>query len=400
MNKNEHLTVTYIPTDLIDTEDQPVPELLSEEYDGLKQSIATIGLGEPVKVVLKSDGRYRVLDGRNRLKATKELGHTEIPCIIKNIKADYRGFFTTYDLELFRRRLSDEDHKRILTERNRLLRKWTQQAFEDCLQRIIPELHKDIKQLFEETKDPDTVVHLSLIPEHLQKAFYKEVYVSTTEKEAEQKLAESLQKQKEYESERTKLVEEINRLSQYQPRYEKLEEEHKTLLSLTQKKVEEEIKKREAKIREQYQTETPQQIQKLLSEERKRVETEYQKEIETQQKELREMSWSRAEVQKQVDAKQEEIDKTTENLNHYKNLSGRYQHDVERFKDHIKTATSPQKIPRRILATREDLNSIYQSLLMIGVTAVMDKKQIVSEMEQIKKVLADIEKFLNEATDS
>jgi len=337
MNKNEHLTVTYIPTDLIDTEDQPVPELLSEEYDGLKQSIATIGLGEPVKVVLKSDGRYRVLDGRNRLKATKELGHTEIPCIIKNIKADYRGFFTTYDLELFRRRLSDEDHKRILTERNRLLRKWTQQAFEDCLQRIIPELHKDIKQLFEETKDPDTVVHLSLIPEHLQKDFYKATYSITIKKEAEQKLTEALQRQKEYEFKRNNLVHEVKKLKKVEQEYKELIEQCKVTLSLKKK----EIKKKGGKISEQHQIETPQQV------------------IKDYQKELKDILRSNAEVKKLITIKQNELNKVEKKLNLQKSIVEKCRQNIVKVKTEIasKIKKLNQKERRTLYEQKRTFNS-------------------------------------------
>ena len=342
MSKGERIAITYIPVNLIDIGNQPIPELLPETYSTLKQDIVNRGVRWPIDVIPKPDGRYRVLNGRNRLKAVTELNHPEIPCIIRDAENGYKDLLLTiYDPELFRRRLSDKGYKRLLVEKNQLQRKWTQKTFDDYLQKIIPELHEDIKQLFEKTKDPGIVINLALLPKDLQKAFYKKIYVSTTEKEAEQKLAEALQRQKEHKAEKTKLTEEIKKLSQYQQKYEQLEEQHNASLTLKKKEVEERLKKKEKEIREQYRAETLQEVQKLLLEERRQVEAEYKKEIEEFQKELKDIARSKAEIQKLINTKQKELAKTTRESNLQKNITEECKQNIVEIK--TKIAPKPKK---------------------------------------------------------
>lgn len=61
------------------------PKLLSSyKFRQIRESIAEIGLIEPLAVtsVGRKSGQHVVLDGHLRLQAMKELGHTEVPCLV------------------------------------------------------------------------------------------------------------------------------------------------------------------------------------------------------------------------------------------------------------------------------------------------------------------------------
>jgi len=339
MSENKQIAITYIPVDLIDIEDQPMPKPSPDEHEMLKQNILNSGIRWPIEVVMKSTGRYKVIDGRSRLKAVIELNHTEIPCIVRDTKDEYKSLSLAYDSELSRRRLSDEDYKKLLEERHRLWKKriWTQKALENYLQKIIPELHKDVKQLFKKTKDPDVIVQLSLIPEHLQKDFYKATYSITIKKEAEQKLTEALQRQKEYEFKRNNLVHEVKKLKKVEQEYKELIEQCKVTLSLKKK----EIKKKGGKISEQHQIETPQQV------------------IKDYQKELKDILRSNAEVKKLITIKQNELNKVEKKLNLQKSIVEKCRQNIVKVKTEIasKIKKLNQKERRTLYEQKRTFNS-------------------------------------------
>jgi ParB-like chromosome segregation protein Spo0J len=56
------------------------------KYANLKRTIAKVGFLQPLLVrshPKKGDGHFEVVDGAHRLKAAKELGFKEIPCIVR-----------------------------------------------------------------------------------------------------------------------------------------------------------------------------------------------------------------------------------------------------------------------------------------------------------------------------
>lgn len=63
-------------------------KLNNSKFNELKQSIADLGLLNPIIVRPTSNGRYEILAGRNRVDACKELNITKIPSIIKNVDDD------------------------------------------------------------------------------------------------------------------------------------------------------------------------------------------------------------------------------------------------------------------------------------------------------------------------
>ena len=54
-------------------------------FDKEKESIRQFGMIDPVLVREAADGQYQIIDGEHRWRACKELGLTEIPCVIVDV---------------------------------------------------------------------------------------------------------------------------------------------------------------------------------------------------------------------------------------------------------------------------------------------------------------------------
>jgi len=74
-----HANVKYIPVDLID----PNPHQMRVVFDisDLVQSVKKRGVIEPIGVVPRQ-GRYQLVFGERRLRAAKEVGLREVPCVV------------------------------------------------------------------------------------------------------------------------------------------------------------------------------------------------------------------------------------------------------------------------------------------------------------------------------
>lgn len=80
------MDIVEILTELIDEDtDQPRYQFDEEALQELMKSIDEIGLLSPIKVRTTSDGRYKIIYGNRRYKASKMLGRKTIPCIVSTV---------------------------------------------------------------------------------------------------------------------------------------------------------------------------------------------------------------------------------------------------------------------------------------------------------------------------
>ncbi|WP_419875323.1 ParB/RepB/Spo0J family partition protein [Candidatus Pristimantibacillus sp. PTI5] len=80
------MDIIEIVTDLIDEDtDQPRYQFDEEALQELMKSIDEIGLLSPIKVRTTSNGRYKIIYGNRRYKASKMLGKPTIPCIVSTV---------------------------------------------------------------------------------------------------------------------------------------------------------------------------------------------------------------------------------------------------------------------------------------------------------------------------
>lgn len=75
-----------LPLHLIDEDtDQPRNQFDDEAIQELMNSISELGLLSPIKVRKLDNGRYKIIYGNRRYKASKNLGRPTIPCIVSNV---------------------------------------------------------------------------------------------------------------------------------------------------------------------------------------------------------------------------------------------------------------------------------------------------------------------------
>ncbi|AZN38288.1 ParB/RepB/Spo0J family partition protein [Paenibacillus albus] len=79
------MDIIQIPIHLIDEdEDQPRYQFDEEALQELAKSIGEIGLLSPIKVRTTAGGRYKIIYGNRRYKASQMLGKESMPCIVSN----------------------------------------------------------------------------------------------------------------------------------------------------------------------------------------------------------------------------------------------------------------------------------------------------------------------------
>lgn len=80
------MEIVELPLKLIDEDtDQPRYQFDEEAIQELMNSIAELGLLSPIKVRTIAGGRYKIIYGNRRYKASKNLGLATIPCIVSNV---------------------------------------------------------------------------------------------------------------------------------------------------------------------------------------------------------------------------------------------------------------------------------------------------------------------------
>lgn len=75
-------------TDIIDYEEQPFKVREDEEMDTLVESVKTFGVLNPAIVRPFEDGKYEMISGHRRKRASELAGKTHIPSIIRNLSDD------------------------------------------------------------------------------------------------------------------------------------------------------------------------------------------------------------------------------------------------------------------------------------------------------------------------
>jgi len=182
-----------IDVDEIDVpEDLPIRMHSPEEFSKLKQSISEEGIIVPIVVVRdKETDRYVLVDGRNRLKAARELGMTEIPAIVyHSVLGKEEVPRLALEVELFKRHLSEK-------ELNSLFKFWTNERnkVENAKGKLWEEYYKMLGSLFE-------------------KENFQGEEADATQKEYEEKMRQLVQEKEELQEKIMILQEQVNRLKE------------------------------------------------------------------------------------------------------------------------------------------------------------------------------------------
>ena len=81
---NQYVNLPLSLLEEIDNQPFPINESKIEQ---IADSIENVGVIEPI-IVVKDGEKYKILSGRHRFRACKKLGKDDIPCYIRNVKAD------------------------------------------------------------------------------------------------------------------------------------------------------------------------------------------------------------------------------------------------------------------------------------------------------------------------
>ena len=83
---NPELTIQELDIDLIDPNpEQPRKTFNKESISQLAQSIQDQGVLQPLLVVPRNGGRYRIIAGERRYRASREAGLKTVPCVIRDM---------------------------------------------------------------------------------------------------------------------------------------------------------------------------------------------------------------------------------------------------------------------------------------------------------------------------
>jgi ParB family chromosome partitioning protein len=359
---------TYLPTDhIVEEESSEFTPLAGNDFLKLFNSIKEAGILQPLIVYPSNNGdnRYIIHAGYNRLRAARELGLKEVPCLVVEDRTN--AVNVRYDTDLYRRHLQKEDIEKY--------EKKKEGKIEAHLKRIfIPEIVEMYKSGI-----------LSL--EQLG-------VISTLSHEDQRKLLDASNKIKmqeqidRYESEISSLTRRIQELEENQVPLEKLQKD-------IQKKLKEKEDEIEKRIREAYSSESQERVKEIIEAERARIEKEYKREMDEVMAELREMSRAKAKAQEQIDVLQEEVKRLKEREKEYELIHERAKHDLEIAKKTIETAVSPEIIKEKIDIAARDLLRIYNSMILIGRDGFSDKesRELKKVSEQLVELVTEIASF-------
>lgn len=77
---------TNLGVHLLDDHDGRNPNVMpADDYRRLVSAIQRVGFLQPVLVQARANGRFTIVDGHHRVRAAKELGIEQIPCVIVEI---------------------------------------------------------------------------------------------------------------------------------------------------------------------------------------------------------------------------------------------------------------------------------------------------------------------------
>ena len=84
-DKRENKIISIPQTDILPNPNQPRKRFDYDELEGLAQSIRTNGILQPLLVRSLEGGKYELIAGERRLRASRLIGLATVPCIITEI---------------------------------------------------------------------------------------------------------------------------------------------------------------------------------------------------------------------------------------------------------------------------------------------------------------------------
>lgn len=384
--------VVLVELSKLKIENQPMPEMRHQTKQDLKKSIELFGIKEPIRI----NQNCVIIAGRNRYTIAKELGHKMVPCIISDTSENPIEAALMYDLEIFRRNLSDEQLKELNEKRNEYLSNITKLAIDSLMKKIIPDLRSAVMRIYEETGDLYFVKNISEKPAKAQAELVTKAEVvvgSKTAKETEKELQRLTKAEEDLNRDLSKLKKNFDEMK---IKYGETDEMLKLLKEGMKQKVEDELKKREEEIKKRYQAEAPEQVRTLIKKEKQEIHEAYEKKVSDLQRKLDLMKINLREKGLEV----EELDDKVKTLERQKKdaeqVKVKAMNDLETSKMIISGLAQHDKFTARVELVQNDLNNILSGLLKCNSIPFNNehREKMLKSLDGITQITEDLITYL------
>ena len=96
-DKRENKIISIPQTDILPNPNQPRKRFDYDELEGLAQSIRTNGILQPLLVRSLEGGKYELIAGERRLRASRLIGLVTVPCIVTEISETDSAVFAVLE---------------------------------------------------------------------------------------------------------------------------------------------------------------------------------------------------------------------------------------------------------------------------------------------------------------
>lgn len=372
----------YVDINLIDVIDQPMPEQTQEKKRKIEASIKAYGLIYPIVAEKQNNGRYTVIEGRTRLGVIKQLGWTHVPCTEREANGTPDNKILSFDLELCRRHLSEDEQQKLSLEAAKILNSSQDSFREGMIRRLSPEMKMIFKKIEskEMTREWRTLFWMiGHLPHSDQRAFFDG------------------QVESNHITPQPEIIDDLNsKIDELERQTEALRTSEKTLQNTLAKTksdfktmAAEAIRKKEIELEEKYREEnlSDKRIKGLLEEERRKVAAEYAASMKESQQKLVELSKAQADTKKELEFLLAEK-KSWDQLRKEDDLILKKRKDELEFsKKVIKTLAGTSIIAQQLKINLESLRNVKWSLTSKGTLPSLDnsqKEEIIAFLAQIK----------------
>lgn len=375
--------VVILDLDKIDEMDQPMPEQSEEDELSLMRSIQEHGMLEPIVVISQDNGRYKVVDGRTRRKIAMKLGYKTIQCIYKDDYDELTAKALSYELELYRRHLSKQDHDRLHKELNVIKESYDNERHAHILRKLSPEMRLVFKSVTEKGEiSPELrtlFFQISKLPQTTQRAVFERSTASDDDN-----IKDLEKRYDEHVDELNKKIDELDtqnkQLKTVADAYEKAKASFKVREAEAIKKKTDEL---ERKYKEENLSGT--KIQSLIEEEKQKIAAKFKNELLELNADLQELSKIKEKTQQQLDYMKDQIKIEQGKRKEHDLILKKKNDEIAFHKQTIATLANTSKITKHLQIAADDLASVFKSLSMLGNSKLEDKQK-----EDIKKLLNTI----------
>lgn len=390
--KNELLpNLMMIDIDLLDIDDQPMPEQTPETEQQMEESITEHGVVEPLLVKEKPNGRYKIVAGRTRKIIAKKVGLKRVPC---NVCLESKTLIDVqtlaYDLELFRRQLSQEEKKKLLKERNTIKMTSSSSLMESIMRKLTPEMRAIFnfkREKNELNKEWRALFYfISEIPQAEQRAFFERETEPAKADIEQQELIDTL-------NEKIDALEEMNSELQAKGRaYEKAKTEFAARL-------EERVAAVKAKLEAEYKEEiTSDKIAAMIEAEKDNIAATYSKDLQEMNARLKELSKTADQANNEIQYLKEQLKESAKQHELQDQILKKKNAELEERKRVISTLANSKKIKQHLEITLTDIRNACSSISMLGEIQIEDsqREEILRYIGQIKDNVDFIENFITQ----